>query len=385
MPGEKAPSISEITPTPGEKASGKAAGPDAQSSPAPAPAPAKEAPVPVSSPPPERGKERVADAETVVPAPTSAEPKAEAIASKKLPKAGWIVIPNSGKVPVDPTEGAIEASGGSGALEGSEPGNSAIKLGAHFARDVAFEPEPSVSRGNRQPAVDSAAGGGRGATGLAGARGATAQPRTRSASTRRSTWSRAGRTTGPSQDSITPMGAVIAPFGKQMSESIPTSKSFTSMTSSSSRRSRTSNPILLIHRALPVVRIRSARPAHCARAARKLALTTRVDQPNSRSSEKMRRLRVYSTPMSTRPSHERRRVRGLVGPRRAVRATECARATRSGRLPATRWGPPAAPTRSSTSIAGLLTIPSSSSSDRSSSYRKMPAPASGGRGDGEVR
>ena len=43
------------------------------------------------------------------------------------------MIPNSGKVPVDPTDGPIEAAGGSGALEGSEPSNSAIKLGAHSA------------------------------------------------------------------------------------------------------------------------------------------------------------------------------------------------------------------------------------------------------------
>jgi hypothetical protein len=159
-----APSAESLT-SGSEKTPGNLTGPGAQSS--PAPSPAKEEPVPEVSPATERERDHVASAETAAPAQTATEPKVEASGAKALPEAGWIVIPNSGKVPLDPTESPTAARAGSSTLDGSEAGNSAGNLGAHAARDVAFEPEPSQSRGTRQPAVEPAAGDGRRAPGAA--------------------------------------------------------------------------------------------------------------------------------------------------------------------------------------------------------------------------
>ena len=74
----------------------------------PAAAPARDEPISGNSPPAEREREHTTNADTVAPAPSAAaEPKVDASGPKNVPKAGWIVIPNSGKVPVDPTESAM--------------------------------------------------------------------------------------------------------------------------------------------------------------------------------------------------------------------------------------------------------------------------------------
>ena len=197
--------------------------------PPPRAAPASDDPIPESSPPPERGREHVTNAETVAPAPSSTEPKVDASASKNVPKAGWIVIPNSGKVPVDPTEGPID---GIRRFRYARGLGSQATPPASWGRTPRVTSPLSLSRhcreaiGNRQSNPPAATAAGRPAL----RRRSHAQPRTRSASRRRNTWSRAGRTTGPSQGSTMARARIIAPSGRQTSESIRISTSFTSMT-----------------------------------------------------------------------------------------------------------------------------------------------------------
>jgi nucleoid-associated protein YgaU len=67
--------------------------------------------------------------------------------SKQASRPGWIVIPNSGKVPVDPTE---DPKASSDTVGGSEGSTSSADLRAHAARDVEFEPEPNELRRQRR-------------------------------------------------------------------------------------------------------------------------------------------------------------------------------------------------------------------------------------------
>ena len=86
-----------------------------------------------------------------------------------------------------------------------------------------------MSRGSRQSAVDSAAGDGRGATGLAG----SPEPRAASHSERVEATAHlveSGENYWTISRQYYGNGRYIAPSGRQMSESTPISKSFTSMT-----------------------------------------------------------------------------------------------------------------------------------------------------------
>jgi LysM domain len=142
-----------------EKPTGSASGPDAPSS--PAPPPAREDAISGIAPPAERERERSVNADAVAASQPKTEPKADAVSPKSVTKAGWIVIPNTGKLPLDPTESPTGGPGDSRTLDGSEPATSAGDFRAHAARDVAFEPEASQSNSNQRPAVASDGGDGR--------------------------------------------------------------------------------------------------------------------------------------------------------------------------------------------------------------------------------
>ncbi len=58
---------------------------------------------------------------------------------------GWIPIPNSGSLPVDPTEKAAEPPVAGGLERGSGPATAAVDSRFHARRSIDFEPEPSQS------------------------------------------------------------------------------------------------------------------------------------------------------------------------------------------------------------------------------------------------
>ena len=80
---------------------------------------------------------------------------------------GWVTIPNSGGVPVDPTEKAVGEAGDAGSANGSGRGSSGADSRFHASRNLDFEPEPSEpSRGAARAAE--ASGGARSAEAAAG-------------------------------------------------------------------------------------------------------------------------------------------------------------------------------------------------------------------------
>lgn len=160
-----------------EKPTRSIAGQDVLSAPAAvsAPAPSREQPIKEISPASERATqtERTAPVDAAAPTGIPAEPKLENSRSKLASRPGWIVIPNSGKVPLDPTESSSSASHESGAGDGSEQPIGAGDLRSHAARDVAFEPEPSHMGSGRNPGM----GFGRRESQTAPATDKAAQPR----------------------------------------------------------------------------------------------------------------------------------------------------------------------------------------------------------------
>jgi nucleoid-associated protein YgaU len=75
---------------------------------------------------------------------------------------GWVSIPNSGGVPVDPTEKAAGEAGDAGSENGSGRRSAGADSRFHAARNLDFEPEPGASSGLAAGAAG-AAGGARGA------------------------------------------------------------------------------------------------------------------------------------------------------------------------------------------------------------------------------
>jgi nucleoid-associated protein YgaU len=79
---------------------------------------------------------------TVTPPGEQALPRAAGSGNE----AGWISIPNSGKVPVDLTERPVGEPGAAGPDNGAAPLSTAGDSRFHASRDINFEPEPTQSR-----------------------------------------------------------------------------------------------------------------------------------------------------------------------------------------------------------------------------------------------
>ena len=111
----------------------------ADSSPAPSPAQAS-----TTVPDP---AERVPGGEKVtIPPGGVTESKTVAPVPKTGSDPGWIPIPNSGSLPVDPTEKAAEPVDAGGLERGTGPATAAADSRFHARRSIDFEPEPSQSQ-----------------------------------------------------------------------------------------------------------------------------------------------------------------------------------------------------------------------------------------------
>ena len=134
---------------------------------------------PVSDrPPPEPARDTRAEVAAPVAsasAPVSSSPatgvgeqKTGTSRPKEQTEAGWISIPNSGKIPADPSEGAAGYSGDTDISRGKEMATSGGDPRAHASREVAFEPEPTQASSAGRRAIDSSAGEARAGAGAAG-------------------------------------------------------------------------------------------------------------------------------------------------------------------------------------------------------------------------
>ncbi len=116
--------------------------------PKPLAAPAIAAPTPVQVGPtvPERTEPAPGGEKVAMPQgePTESKPVEQTPRTGSDP--GWIPIPNSGSLPVDPAEKAAEPPDAGGLERGSRPATDAADSRFHARRSVEFEPEPSQSQ-----------------------------------------------------------------------------------------------------------------------------------------------------------------------------------------------------------------------------------------------
>ena len=122
-----------------------------------APANPEPTPVPVGPTVPERTEPVPGGENSTMPPGQPTEPKPVEQTPKAGSDPGWISIPNSGSLPVDPTEKASEPPDAGGLERGAGPARAAADSRFHARRSLDFEPEPSQSSQRQGGATNSTA------------------------------------------------------------------------------------------------------------------------------------------------------------------------------------------------------------------------------------